>query len=205
MPGLQVKKTGIFAPPAHQLIMRAVLQNAALIKHINAVGHPHRWKPVAYKHSGSSIKVLAKSGKHLMLRLCIDWARGLVRDDDTGIAEKSPCQRDLLPLADTEFLSVFKKTAQGRVKALIEPAQSFGRAGLLRCGENARISRIARGIAEPDIFPCRQIIVIIILAVQVENLVLILLMIVALIGVVDVKTQFLKIQSLKNFITFHST
>ena len=48
-PSLLLKQMCIFPAKLNQLLVAAVLNNSAILEHINSIGHPHRGKTVADK------------------------------------------------------------------------------------------------------------------------------------------------------------
>src|SRR5712691_894078 len=97
--GLQAVERGIAAAGLDQIVMGAVLDDAARFEGDDAVGAPHRGEPVGDDEYGAALGDLLHVLLDYSLALVVERARGLVEDQDPGVGEQRPGDRYPLLLA----------------------------------------------------------------------------------------------------------
>ena len=105
---LDGKQVGVHATAGHELIMCPVLNNRAMLQHINTVGHPDRRQAMADEDSHAPGRELAEFLENLVLGFGIHGARRLIENDELGVAQERPGQRYLLPLTKAELFAIFE-------------------------------------------------------------------------------------------------
>jgi len=81
----------------------AVLDDAALVKHQNAVHIAQRGEPVRHDEGRPITAERVEVGQQPRLGFHVERARRFVEHDDAGVAEKNSSQCDALALATRKF------------------------------------------------------------------------------------------------------
>ena len=101
----------------HQLLVRAALDDAALVHHHDLVGERDGAGPVGDDEGGAPVGDLLQGAADLELRLHVDARGGVVEDEDARVHDQRPRDGDALALAAAEREAAF---ADDRVVALGE-------------------------------------------------------------------------------------
>src|SRR5712691_3582 len=96
--GLQAVERGIAAAGLDQIVMGAVLDDAARFEGDDPVGAPHRGEPVGDDEDGTALGDLLHVLLDHPLALVIERTRCLVEDQDPGIGDQRPGDRNPLLL-----------------------------------------------------------------------------------------------------------
>src|SRR6516165_11148663 len=96
--GLQAMEGGIAAAGVDQIVMAAVLDEAARVNCDDPVGPPNRRQPVGDDEDGAALGDLLHVLLNHPLALIIERARCLVEDQDPGVGDQSTRDRDPLLL-----------------------------------------------------------------------------------------------------------
>ena len=115
--GLQFEQFGVAPAPRLKFLVRSGLDDLAPVEDEDAVGHAHGGKAVRDQHAAAATAEIAKALEHLELGAGVEGGRGLVEDQDLGLAHIGPAERDLLPLAAGEVDAVGEALAERLVVA----------------------------------------------------------------------------------------
>src|SRR5688572_52508 len=111
--GLEIEQVGVAALPRHELLVRAVLDDAAFVEDDDLIGVPHRREAMRDQDRDAVMRQRAEVLEDLRLGLGIHRGRRLVEHEDLGTrAHERACERDALPLAARELLAVVEPTAE---------------------------------------------------------------------------------------------
>ncbi len=97
-----VEQSGVRATGGDQLVVVAVLDQVAVLEHEHAVGTGRRRQPVRDRDRRATDRELLESVRDADLGERIDRRRGLVEQQDVGVRDPGPQQRDELPLTGRE-------------------------------------------------------------------------------------------------------
>lgn len=86
---LQVDELGIPAVAVHQLGVGALLDNAALVEHVDDVGLLDRGQTVGNSNSRAALGGLVQSSLHHLFTLRVEGGRGLVKETRDMLARCS--------------------------------------------------------------------------------------------------------------------
>jgi len=95
---LQLDKVAVVAAAREQLLVPTDLEDSPVVEHDDLVGVPDRREPVRDHEDGPALDHPLERRLDLQLGLGVDVRGRLVEDQDTGIAQDRPRQRDPLPL-----------------------------------------------------------------------------------------------------------
>ena len=96
--GLQREERGIQTALRYQLIVRPFFDHAALLDDEDAVGHAHRGEAMRNNDRHLLHDKVRKPEKYVVFGAGIERRRGLVENEDLGVADVGTGQRNLLPL-----------------------------------------------------------------------------------------------------------
>ncbi|GJC95043.1 hypothetical protein ColKHC_03869 [Colletotrichum higginsianum] len=99
---LQVDQLGVAAVHLHQLGVRALLDDASLVEDVDDVGLLNGAEAMGDGNGGAALGGLVEGGLDDVLRLGIEGRRGLVQQQDLGVADEGAGDGDALLLAAGE-------------------------------------------------------------------------------------------------------
>src|SRR5207253_2188621 len=136
----------------NQFIVGAVLDDTAALDRDDAVGPPHRGKPVGDNENGAAFADPAHVVLDHALTLVVQGAGGLVEDQNAGVGHQGTGDRDALPLTAREAAASF---ADDGVVSLGKFEYELMRTGQGGCVDNPLHGH--GGIGERDILGDRSI------------------------------------------------
>src|SRR6267378_7798797 len=102
--GLHGEELRIATADRHELLVRAALDDAALVQDIDPVGRANAREAMGDEEHGASAEEVAHSRKEVMLGSRVQSRGRLVEDDERSVAEECASERDALPLTDRHVL-----------------------------------------------------------------------------------------------------
>src|SRR5215472_11962991 len=103
--GLLAEQARVATVAVDEIVVRAVLDDAAALDGEDAVGEAQRRQPVGDDDDGASLRHLAHVLLDEALRLGVERARRLVEDQDRWAVDERARDRDALALAAREVRS----------------------------------------------------------------------------------------------------
>lgn len=143
---LQLDHAAVEPALCHQLCRRALLCDAAVGQHDDLIGRFDSAHPVGDHQNGLAGKQAGKRALHFGFVFHIQAGGGLVQQDDRGVFQERPGDRDPLPLAAGELGAVF---ADGRVVACGQFLRELIAVCSLGCGEHFGVGGAV--LAEADV------------------------------------------------------
>lgn len=125
---LQVHQLGVPAVLAHQLRVRALLDDPALVEDVDDVGALDGAEAVGDGNGGAALGRLVQGGLDDVLGLGVEGRRGLVQEQDLGVADQGAGDGDALLLAAREQRAL---AAHDRVEAVGQRHDELVDVGLL--------------------------------------------------------------------------
>src|SRR5713101_7180221 len=104
--GLHPEEAGITAVELHQLRVRALLDEAAVLEEDDPVGAAHSREPVRDVDRRAPTSERTQPLEQVVLGLRIQRRRRFIEEQDLRVAHERPRQRDLLPLATGQVHAV---------------------------------------------------------------------------------------------------
>src|ERR1700691_203439 len=102
----------------HELLVAALLDDAAAIEHRDLIGHAYRGKTVRYQNGDAIARQRTKMFENLRLGTRVHGRGRLIEHQNIRVSSHERArQRDLLPLAAGQFLAVLDPFAQLRLIA----------------------------------------------------------------------------------------
>src|SRR5579872_423645 len=95
--------------------MAALVQNAAVFQHENAVGQPHGAEAVRDEDGGLASRKLPETREDLVFGLWVQRTGWLVEDEELRVTHEGAGKRDLLPLAAGKLLALLEPLPQHTV------------------------------------------------------------------------------------------
>ena len=141
-----------------QFFVSASFDDSSLFQHIDAVSHPDGGKAMTDQDSSPIRGKLTEILKNRILGFGIQRTGRFVQNDDLRVAQKYPGQRNLLPLADAEFLTILKQFAEDCFVAFGQPADNVIRSRVSRRGYDPLVVGRKIGIPQPDILASCQVV-----------------------------------------------
>ena len=97
----------IDAAATDEIVVGANLGNTALIEHNDFVGPPYCRQPVSNHDDGPILHQICEGALHQHLRLRIEMRCGLIKDQNRGVSEQRPGDRNPLSLTSAETGAAF--------------------------------------------------------------------------------------------------
>lgn len=138
---LQVHQLGVPAVLAHQLRVRALLDDAALVEDVDDVGALDSAEAVGDGNGGAALGRLVQGGLDDVLGLGVEGRRGLVQEQDLGVADQGAGDGDALLLAAREQRAL---AAHDRVEAVGQRHDELVDVGLLARVLNGLVADLVR-------------------------------------------------------------
>src|SRR5579883_189050 len=151
-PRLNAVEQGVAAAAPDQLVMAAILDDAAALDGDDAIGRAHGGKAMRDDDHGAALSDAAHILLDDALALIIERARRLVENEDARIGDERAGDRNALTLSAGEAAAAL---ADDRVVALRQFEDELMRAGELRRGDHT-LDRHA-GIGKRDVLPDRAV------------------------------------------------
>src|SRR5690606_29940741 len=98
----------------------AVLDDAAVLEHEDAVGHANGAEAVADEDGHAAGGQLAESLEHLVLCAGVESCGWFIEDEDLRVAHVGARERDLLPFAAGKVGAAIESAAEHVVEAALE-------------------------------------------------------------------------------------
>src|SRR4051794_34025768 len=95
---LRAVEFGVETPGGHELVMRAALDDPAVVDDEDLVGLPHGREPVSDHERGPAGERRLERALYGDLRLAVEMRRRLVEHDDRRRLQQQPCNRETLLL-----------------------------------------------------------------------------------------------------------
>src|SRR5260370_11534656 len=119
--GLHPEEAGITAIELHELRVRALLDEAAVLEEDDRVRAAHSREPVRDVNRGAPTRERTQPLEQVVLGLRIQRRRWFVEEQDLRVAHERSRERDLLPLATRQVHPVVEPLAQRGVVAVGKP------------------------------------------------------------------------------------
>ena len=107
----------------HELLVGALLDDAALVDDHDAIGVSDRREPVGDHHRGPVSHQLVQRLLNEYLRMGVDVGGRFVQDQDAWVGHQRPGEANQLPLADAQVAASLLDRC---VVAVFEPADELG-------------------------------------------------------------------------------
>ena len=117
--------TPVDPSPAHKLLMSAGLRNCSLVQDNDPVGQTDIREPVTDKQGCPPFHDLPEPAEDLILGICIQRTRRLIKDQHRGIPVKRSRQGYLLPLSPAQLPAVVKKIADSSIITIRQRGNQF--------------------------------------------------------------------------------
>ena len=133
------------AASREQLVVRAVLDDAAVVDHDDAVGEPGGLQPVRDEDRRAALRGDAHRGLHLGLGLEVEVRRRFVEQQDRGVDEMGARERDELALAGRQRAAPFAHPLE---VAAGQRRDEVVRADLARRGFDLGVGRVLAAVGD---------------------------------------------------------